>query len=1467
MDFVSGCRVAAPLSRLLRALLAGTALFLPGPVLAQDATWLLNPGSGNFNAGANWTPATVPTGTAFFGLSNTTAILTTADASFDGLNFGVGASAYTITIGNVLTITGAGVVNNSGQIQTLVNNNTLNFTGTSTAGDAAIITSNGNTTDFSGSTGPLGDGKLSAGSIAGAGNYGLGGNELTVGGNRLSTTVIGTISGVGGSLVKTGAGTLTLSGGNTYDGGTTINGGRISISSDSNLGDVAGGLSFNGGGLITTASVASARIVTLNASGGTFDVAAATALTLSGDIAGAGGLTKTGAGELVLTGSNNTYFGATQILEGILTADGASPLSQASDHTVTALATLRIADNAFATVGSLAGAGNVEIGNGATLSTGFNAVAAIFSGALSGDGSLSHEGPGIQVLTGAGSSIGGDLTLCSCVTGQFVLRGGDLAVGGLIDIEAGTLVVEQGAKLTGAGSFLVFGAARISGVGSAVTIANDTAVAGTLTVEQGGALASGGTTLLAGAVLVTGAGSAITTGILAVQSLGFPASLTVAAGGSLTSTGGASIIGLAAPIAALVTGAGSTWTVGGGGLSIGPGAVEATSVTIADGGALVLTSGDLQIAELGTLNIGNGGRAGTLTIAAGAIVLDGRIVADFTDSATIANDILANFTPGSLTKRGAGILTLTGANTFTGGTVLEGGTLSVSSEANLGGLAGALTLNGGVLQITGAAFTQSVRPISFGPAGGGFDIADAANTFTVAQSFSGTGGLSKAGAGTLLLTGTHSYTGSTDVGGGTLQAGAAGAFSPGSAFTIATGATLALNGFSQTIGSLAGGGTVALGAASLSAGGNGSSTTFSGGITGTGGFDKVGTGALTLTGANSYSGGTTVTAGTLVGNSLSLQGAILNNAALVFDQLSAGAYAGALSGTGTLVKQGAGALILTGTSPFTGATSVTAGTLVVNGSLTGSVVTLNGGALGGSGVIGGINAVAGTVAPGNSIGTLNVAGNVAFGPGANYQVELNATGASDRIVATGTALLTGGTVQVFAEQGDYALATRYVILTAQGGVSGQFAGSTSNLAFLTPSLSYGANEVALTLARNDVAFAPPVTTPQGPATQVRFVAQTRNQIGIARVVERLGTGNRIYDTLLFSTFDQARAGFDALSGEGHAQAVTVAVETSHLVRETMLNRLRAPFAATPQGFVSGAFSADAPGRPQPATLPAAGLDSRRFTAWGEAVGAQGRSDADGNAASLSRTTGGMLVGLEYESPSGPAPWRVGVAGGYTRTRFDLDARSTNGSQESGHVGLYGGALVGGFALRGGAALSWNETRLTRLVGLRNLSDLLRSDGRSTTAQAFGEVGYRLPWAGIAFEPFAQLALLSLRTEAVTERGGPAALTLAGRDQMLGFSTLGLRAEAQLGATPIFARAMVGWRHAFGETTPAAVLAFASGSASYRVYAAPLARDAFVAEAGLTWRVAGNAALGLSYAAALSERTRDQTLRGRLDISF
>src|SRR5206468_9909604 len=124
-------------------------------------------------------------------------------------------------------------------------------------------------------------------------------------------------------------------------------------------------------------------------------------------------------------------------------------------------------------------------------------------------------------------------------------------------------------------------------------------------------------------------------------------------------------------------------------------------------------------------------------------------------------------------------------------------------------------------------------------------------------------------------------------------------------------------------------------AITLNAGGGafntGADLTLQQAITGTGGLTKTGSASLTLGGPNTYSGGTTISAGTLTGTTTSLQGNIVDNAALVFDQNFGGTYAGNISGTGSLTRITSNTVTLTGNNTYSGATLVSSGVLAVGG--------------------------------------------------------------------------------------------------------------------------------------------------------------------------------------------------------------------------------------------------------------------------------------------------------------------------------------------------------------------------------------------------------------------------------------------------------------------------------------------------------------------------------------------------------
>ena len=120
---------------------AAVALLAATSAHSQDATWLPAPAAGDFNTAANWTPATVPTGTASFGASNITNLSFAANTAVGGWTFNAGASVYTFSNGQILNFMGAGIVINGGSA-TITNNRTLNFFNSSTAG-SATITNNG----------------------------------------------------------------------------------------------------------------------------------------------------------------------------------------------------------------------------------------------------------------------------------------------------------------------------------------------------------------------------------------------------------------------------------------------------------------------------------------------------------------------------------------------------------------------------------------------------------------------------------------------------------------------------------------------------------------------------------------------------------------------------------------------------------------------------------------------------------------------------------------------------------------------------------------------------------------------------------------------------------------------------------------------------------------------------------------------------------------------------------------------------------------------------------------------------------------------------------------------------------------------------------------------------------------------------------------------------------------------------
>lgn len=426
----------------------------------------------------------------------------------------------------------------------------------------------------------------------------------------------------------------------------------------------------------------------------------------------------------------------------------------------------------------------------------------------------------------------------------------------------------------------------------------------------------------------------------------------------------------------------------------------------------------------------------------------------------------------SLTKAGEGTCVLSGDSSATlpDPFVLSAGTLEVSEGANLGSNTGSLTIGTATLHITGSSFSTARTITLTGDALIHID----SGTATLSGILSGAGSLTKNNtAATLSLTNANTYTNGTTVQGGTLSLGAADALPSGKNLTLNNSASVSLNNYDQTVGTLTSASSstaIDLGTASLTIGGG----SFSGIISNTGQIIKTGTDTLVLGGANTYSGGTTISGGTLQGNTTSLQGDITNQATLIFNQTSDGIFSDVIDGTtGTLKKQGTGKLTFSGIA-VQGNALIEEGSfhLTEEGILFSPTITVAAGASfsgkGVAGFSGGTFFNEGTVAPGASIGTLFIEGDYLQKTGSTLVIEVSPSEADKLDVMGHITIEPGATLALFPSPGAYPPLTHYAILQSGTGLTGTFDTVTSSLPAFNGTLTYHATGVLLLI--NTVPF-------------------------------------------------------------------------------------------------------------------------------------------------------------------------------------------------------------------------------------------------------------------------------------------------------------------------------------------------------------------------------------------------------------
>jgi len=841
------------------------------------------------------------------------------------------ASAATLTVGNAANLSGAfaGTIQDGaggGALSltkagagtlTLTASNT--YTGTTTLASGTL---NLGSAESAGAGGPLGKSiAANPGSIVLNGGYlqysaanhndysgrfGPAANQqYNVDTNGQAVTWASALTSSGGSLTKIGAGTLTLTGSNSYTGVTTINAGtlqfgkEVSLYSNTPSSWTAANLSVAGGATVTfnvggsgeftsddmTALLgnidgavnnnglrAGSTIVfdTTNAAGGTFILPSAIADT-TGPGGGAVGLIKTGSGALVLTAAINNSGGVT-INNGILQI-GAS-------GTTGALGITSVTDN------------------GTLLFNRTDAYGGPIGNSISGTGAVTFSA-GSLTLTGSRSYSGGT-----------TLSGGNLAVDNNNALGAGPLVFTAGTLQAANGDITLSNASTLTAL----------TVSGThnLMLSGGMAGASGGSRTLTNNI---GSGQTLTLGAIGInQDTTTVYSLTIAGTGNTTVAG----------------------SISDGNTS------KANSLVITNSGLTILTASN---SYSGTTTV----TGGTLQLGTGVLGQDGSIAGNIANNATLAFNTAGSGTwagvlsgTGTLVKAGGGALALAGTNSaFTGAIAVQSGTLAGTLPYWAFGIYSPVTISPGatlalpygnenVGSLSGSGGTVSL---------GGYQlfvgVINTSSTFGGVISDSG-GSLYKQGTGTQTLTGANNYTGVTTLAGGILNLGspeivgvsgplgASAASNPGSiVFSSGTLQYSAANN-SDYSGRFS---TAASQAFNIDT--NGRNVTFATALSGSGGsLAKFGAGTLTLTGSNSYTGATTISAGTLqVGDGvtdglISGSGAIVDNGTLGLNISGSQTYAQVISGPGSVVKTGTGTLTLTqGAQTFSGGLYIKQGTV------------------------------------------------------------------------------------------------------------------------------------------------------------------------------------------------------------------------------------------------------------------------------------------------------------------------------------------------------------------------------------------------------------------------------------------------------------------------------------------------------------------------------------------------------------
>jgi autotransporter-associated beta strand protein len=1290
-----------------------------------------------FDQATDGTYSGVMSGTGSLTKQNTGTLILTGANTYTG---GTAVTAGSLQ-GNTTSLQGA-IVNNS---QVVFDQATAGTFSGVISGSGALTKQNAGTLVLTGTNTYTGGTTVASGTLQGNTTSLQGAivnNSQVVFDQATDGTYSGAMSGTG-SLTKQNTGTMILTGAHTYSGGTTVAAGTLQ-------GDTA---SLQG------AIVNNSQVVFDQAITGTF----------SGAMSGTGSLAKQNAGTLILTGAN-TYAGGTTVAAGTLQGDTTS--LQGAIVNNGQLVFDQATDGTFS--GAISGTGSLIKQNAGTLTlTGANTYSGVttvlagkllgttslqgtivnnsqvvfdqttngtYSGAMSGSGSLLLNGTGTVILTGANTYTGGTTVSAGTLQGDAVSLQGAIVNNSQVVFDQTTNGTYSGA-MSGSGSLLLNGTGRVILTGANTYSGGTTVAAGTLqgnTTSLQGTIVNNSQVVFDQATAGTYSGAMAGTGSLTKQNAGtliltgantYAGGTTVSAGtlqGNTTSLQGA-IVNNSQVVFDQATAGTFSGVISGSG-----------ALTKQNAGTLILTSAN-------TYSGGTTVSAGTLQINTsslqGAIVNNSQVVFDQATAGTFSGTMSGS---GALTKQNVGTLVLTGTNTHSGGTTVAAGTL----QGNTTSLQGAIVNNSQV-------------------------VFDQATNGTYSGAMSGTGSLTKQDAGTLILTGANTYTGGTTIAAGTLHGNSTslrgaivnngqlvfdqatdGTFSgviSGTGSLIKQNAgTLTLTGANTYSGAtiiLAG---KLLGTTSLQGSivnnsqvvfDQSTNSTYSGAMSGSGSLLLNGTGTVVLTGANTYTGGTTVAAGTLQGDTTSLQGSITNNGTVVFDQPSAGTFSGTIAGSGSVVVQNAGTLVLSGANTYSGGTTVIGGTLSISGQSptgTGAVVIGSGATLMGRGEIAGRLTVAGVLKPGNSPGYLSTNATLTMNTGSIYQQDIAGTtqasstspvGASGYysylnvtngqfVIQTG-ATLTPRLFNLFtADQSGYGSATyvpalgdRFRMATAQSGISGRFSTLTqpAELSSGTQLMPFynmmGSNSLDLAVIPSSYVNTITAASGNANAQSVGSVLTQSAQNSLA------GQATEAQEQLLYSISPLTNAQSivsvaQSLAGEVYAATVAVIAQTTQRVQQTVLSRLgdsagsglNMPAANLNSALsLGGAPSAAVSSNPN--VNPNAEVKTlSNGNVWGDLAYQRGNRASDSQSGGWNSNLYQLTFGSDFYSSNGTT-----LGGGFALSSTTINPVYGSATVQQGSLFAYGKMPVDTFVVDAMASIGLSSSDITRgdITGLSN----------------------------------------------------------------------------------------------------------------------------------------------------------------------